>query len=104
MIAKWNIISTEKQITAHTSPVKAGILHGYFRIIKDPNGLFKGIFRKYDFAISFDSGNVWAEGTILIDEQNQKYVVQYEPRPGLLRDDNVLFVLNKRMNFKPEEI
>lgn len=85
------------------TPVLAGIRHGFFRIVRDPHGLFKGLFRKFDFAISFDGGDIWAEGTIVIDEQNQKYTVQYIPRPGLLRSDDVLFTLERNhMSFRAE--
>lgn len=78
--------------------VREGIKVGYFRIVQDPHGLFRlGLFRKFDFAISFHGKDpVWAEGTIIEDETGQRFVVQYEPHKGLLRDDGVLFSLDNR--------
>lgn len=64
--------------------------HGYYEILSDPLNLFQGMFRKYDFALSFD-GQVWTEGTRIRDETGNKFTLQYEPIPGLIRDDGAMF-------------
>lgn len=64
---------------------------GFVYIRFDPQELFHGLFRKYDFLVSLDGG-VWAEGTVVL-EQEHAFEVVYAPDPGLLRSDGQRFQL-----------
>ena len=76
--------------------VHEAIKHSFYEIVTDPRKLFRGLFRKYDFAMSFQGGDIWAAGTLVRDEQGQEFRVQYKPEPGLLRADGTLFVLERK--------
>lgn len=71
---------------------------GYYEVVFDPQYLFKGRFRKLDFAISFD-GEIWMPQTLIVDEKGNKYTVT---KDGLLREDGLLFLLERNhFQFKP---
>lgn len=62
----------------------------WFNIVRDPDRLFNGRFRVYDFMVSF-AGQVWTEGSEVVDHNGDRYELTYKPLPMMLRDDGIIF-------------
>ncbi len=94
-----NYPNQKKYYREKRNVILESIVLGFYKIIEDPHRLFtNGIFRKYDFGYSFAGRDIWAPNTIIEDNDGSRYTLQYEPRPGLLRDDGLFFRYNKRRN------
>lgn len=73
--------------------------NGFYKIVEDPHKLFtNGVFRKYDFCVTFAGRYIWAPNMIVEDNDGFQYTLQYEPKPGLLRDDGLFFHYDKEPN------
>lgn len=73
----------------------------FYRVIEDPHNLFKGgAFRKVDFVISL-YGYVWAENTIVVNEDGEKGRVVYDDGTPLLIIEGVRFYANNDGRISP---